>query len=171
MIATLTQTTRLLLLILLTMSIVACGFHLRGQVNIPTSLMTLTMASDSGSDTFDKSLRIALTKAGVTIIDKSVATQDTLELKVNNITSSDIVLARDSSNDVSELQRTLSSNYFIRQTDGKSLYGPRKISTNKTLTDQSGETSSTQSYNTSQTEIMYNDLANQLIYDLSYAPL
>ncbi len=171
MIAKLTQTTRLLLLALLTMSIVACGFQLRGQVDIPTSLMTLTMTSDSGSDTFDKSLRIALAKAGISVIDKSLATQDTLELKVNKITSSDIVLARDSSNDVSQLQRTLNSDYFIRQANGKSVYGPRKISTNKTLSNQNNEASSVLSYNASQTETMHDDLAKQLIYDLSYAPL
>tara|TARA_R110001632_G_scaffold233029_1_gene376053 strand:+ start:34803 stop:35381 length:579 start_codon:yes stop_codon:yes gene_type:complete len=171
MTATLTQTTRLFLLALLTMSIVACGFHLRGEVNIPARLKTLVVTSDSGSDSFDQSLRIALKKAGVVIIDKTNATKGTLELKINPITSSDTELARNSSNDVSQIQRTLSSHYFIRQADGKSLFGPRTVNTNKTLTNQDAEESAKLSYNTAQTESMNEDLANQLIYDLSYAPL
>jgi LPS-assembly lipoprotein len=171
MTATLTQTTRLLLLALLTISIVACGFHLRGEVNIPTRLQTLTLTSDSGSNSFDQSLRIALTKAGVVIVDKANAPSGTLELKINSISSSDIELARNSSNDVSQIQRTLSSHYFIRQADGKSLFGPRTVNTNKTLTNQDAEESAKLSYNTAQTESMNEDLANQLIYDLSYAPL
>ncbi|MFT6656034.1 MAG: LPS-assembly lipoprotein, partial [Marinomonas primoryensis] len=105
MTATLTQTTRLFLLALLTMSIVACGFHLRGEVNIPARLKTLVVTSDSGSDSFDQSLRIALKKTGVVIIDKTNATKGTLELKINPITSSDTELARNSSNDVSQIQR------------------------------------------------------------------
>ncbi|RBP84107.1 hypothetical protein EBI01_04870 [Marinomonas rhizomae] len=171
MIAALTQTTRLVLLALLTMSIVACGFHLRGESNIPTRLKVLTLTSESGSDRFDRSLRIALTKAGVVVIDKASANQDTLNLKINAIKTQDIELARDASNDVSQLQRRLSSNYFIRQADGKSLYGPRSINTTKTLTNQNAEASAKLSYNTSQVAIMYEDLAKQLVYDLSYAPL
>ncbi|ETI62407.1 LPS-assembly lipoprotein LptE [Marinomonas profundimaris] len=171
MTATLIQTTRLLLLALLAMSIVACGFHLRGEVNVPSRLKTLTLTSDSGSDSFDQSLRIALTKAGVVIINKANANKSTLELKINKITSSDIELARNASNDVSQIQRTLSSHYFIRQADGKSLFGPRAISTNKTLTNQDAEESAKLSYNTTQTDIMNEALASQLLYDLSYAPL
>jgi len=171
MTATLTKTTRLFLLALLTMSIVACGFHLRGEVNIPARLKTLTLTSDSGSNSFDQSLRIALTKAGVVIIDKANASKDTLELKINAISTSDTELARNSSNEVSQVQRTLSSHYFIRKTDGKSLFGPRVVSTSKTLTNQDAEASAKLSYNTAQTESMNEDLANQLIYDLSYAPL
>ncbi|MBR7888960.1 hypothetical protein J9B83_08365 [Marinomonas sp. A79] len=170
MTATFTQTTRLLLLALLTMSLVACGFHLRGQVNIASQYKTLTLTSESGSDSFERSLRIALTKAGITLVDKANATDDTLNLKINKITTSDVELARNASNDVSQVQRTLSSQYFIRQADGKAVYGSRTISTNKTLTNQDAEESAKTSYNKAQTDSMSEELANQLLYDLNYAP-
>lgn len=171
MIAAFTKTTRLLLLALLTMSVVACGFQLRGQVDMPARLKVLTLTSNSGSDAFDRSLRIALSRAGVTIINEADATNETYNLKVNPISSADIELARNSSNDVSQIQRRLTSNYFIRQADGKSVYGPRTISTTKTLTNQDGEESAKLSYNKDQTESMNEDLATQLTYDLAYAPL
>jgi LPS-assembly lipoprotein len=171
MIATLTQTTRLFLLALLTMTIVACGFHLRGDVTIPARLKTLTLTTESGSDSFDRSLKIALSKAGIVVVDQANATKDTLNLKINAITSTDTELARDGNNDVSQIQRRLSGHYFIRQSDGKSLYGPRTITTTKTLTNQNAEESAKLSYNRAQTEAMSEDLANQLIYDLGYAPL
>jgi LPS-assembly lipoprotein len=153
------------------MSVTACGFHLRGQVDLPTSLQTLTLTSESGSDEFDRALRIALTQAGVIVISQSNATTDTLNLKVNKIESSDIELAHDSSNDVSQLQRRLSSHYFIRKADGKSVYGPRQISTSKVLTNQNDSASTVSSYNSSQAKDMYTDLADQLLSDLNYAPL
>ncbi|MCW8357374.1 MULTISPECIES: hypothetical protein [Marinomonas] len=171
MTAALTHTTRLFLLLVMTMSMVACGFHLRGEANIPAQLHVLTLTSDSGSDSFDRALRIALSKAGVVVIDKDSANNRVLNLKINAIAVADTQLARDADNDVSQIQRRLSSHYFIRQADGKSLYGPRTISTTKTLTNQNAEESAKLSYNQTHTESMYDDLANQLVSDLSYAPL
>jgi LPS-assembly lipoprotein len=171
MIATFTQTTRLLLLALLTMSIVACGFQLRGQASMPAKLKQITLTSESGSDSFDRSLRIALTKAGVVIIDKANANKDTFNLKINPITTVDIELARDMDNDLSQLQRRLTSHYFVRQADGKSIYGPRTINATQTLTNQNAEESAKISYNQAQEDSIYEDLANRLVYDLSYAPL
>ena len=169
--AALTQTTRLVLLALLTISIVACGFHLRGEANIPERLKTITLTSESGSDNFDRSLRLALNKAGVMVIDKVYADKNVLNLKINAIKTEDTELARDSNNDVSQIQRRLSSNYFIRQADGKSLYGPKTVSTVKTLTNQNAEESAKLSYNQAQLESMSDDLAKQLVYDLSYTKL
>lgn len=171
MIAAFTQTTRLLILALLTMSLVACGFHLRGQVDLPTQLKVITLTSDSGSEDFDRSLRIALSRAGVAIIDEADATATTYNLKVNAISSSNTELARNASNDISQVQRRLTSHYFIRQADGKAVYGPRTISTTRTLTNQDAEESAKLSYNQSQMGSMSEDLAEQLVYDLGYAPL
>jgi LPS-assembly lipoprotein len=153
------------------MSIVACGFQLRGQANMPAKLKKITLTSESGSDSFDRSLRIALTKAGVVIIDKANANKNTFNLKINPITKVDIELARDMDNDLSQLQRRLTSHYFVRQADGKSVYGPRTISTTQTLTNQNAEESAKISYNQAQEDSMNEDLANRLVYDLSYAPL
>ena len=171
MIGTLTHTSRYLLLVLVTMSLIACGFQLRGNVTVPDRLKVVTLTSDSGSDSFDRALRIALSRAGIMIIDQANATPDTLNVKINAIASSDTELARDANNDISQLQRHLSAYYFIRQADGKSLYGPRTITTTQTLANQNAEESAKISYNQAQTESMHQALANQLLYDLSYAPL
>lgn len=171
MITSFNKTTRFMLLIMLSLSVVACGFHLRGQVAIPETLKRLVLTSDSGSPAFDTSLRIALTRAGVTVLDSKTAGDDVLELKVNPLTTSDTVLARNGSNDVTQLERRLSSVYFIRQKDGKSIYGPRTISTSKTLSNQNAEESTKAAYNKAQLDSMSDDLANQLIYDLAYAPV
>ncbi len=171
MMALFSRKTRLLLLVLLSMSVVACGFQLRGQHSIPNTLYSITLSSESGVEEFDRSLRLALKESGIKVIDQEDASQTTLNLKVNKISSSNLELARDSSNDVSQVQRTLSSHYFVRQADGKSVYGPRHISTSRTLTNQNDDASVTLSYNTAQLREMYDDLATALMNDLAYAPL
>ncbi|MDB4838196.1 hypothetical protein OAH87_07025 [Marinomonas sp.] len=168
MLAQLITVSRLCIFITIAMNISACGFQLRGQVNIPAELKTMSLTSKSGSDVFDRSLRIALIKAGVTIVDADAENTTLLNLKVNEITSVDTELARNSSNEVSQLQRRFSSDYFILKVDGKALYGPKNISTTRTLESQDAAESTKQSYNTEQTTLMYTDLANQLVYDLSY---
>ncbi|GGN26862.1 MULTISPECIES: hypothetical protein [Marinomonas] len=165
-----TQTTRLFLFALLTMSLVACGFHLRGNASVPAKLKVLTLTSESGSDSFERSLRIAFNKAGIVIVEKSEAKGNVLNLKITPITTADTELARDGNNDISQIQRRLSSSYFIRQADGKAVYGPRTISTSRTLTNQNADESAKISYNLAQEESMSEDLARQLIYDLNYAP-
>ncbi|BFM48933.1 LPS assembly lipoprotein LptE [Marinomonas sp. THO17] len=165
------KTARLVLFALLSLSLLACGFHLKGTVQIPQRLKMMTLTSQSGSAEFDRALRLTLSKAGVVIVDKANASADTLELKVNGLSSSDTVLARNNSNDVSQVERRLSGVYFVRQADGKSLYGPRNISTNKTLVNQDAEESAKLSYNQTQMQSMYEDLAKQLLYDLGYVPL
>ena len=165
------KATRLFLFAVLSISLVACGFHLKGTVQIPQRLQVMTLSSQSGSAEFDRAVRLTLSQAGVVIVDKANATADTLELKVNKLSFSDTVLARNSSNDVSQVERRLSGVYFVRQSDGKSVYGARNISTSKTLVNQDAEESAKLSYNQTQMQVMYDELAKQLMYDLGYAPL
>ena len=165
------QSSRLCLLFLMVMSVVACGFHLRGQVAIPDSLKMLTLNSASGSQEFDTDLRIALKKAGVTVLDKDQAGDDIAELKINPISTSDTTLAINSDNEVTQIERRLSAVYFIRNHQGKALYGPRTVSTSKSLANQNAEESTKSAYNQQQTQGMYEDLVSQLLSDLSYSPL
>ncbi|REG84253.1 hypothetical protein [Marinomonas pollencensis] len=171
MLAFFNNTTRSLFLAFIALSVTACGFQLRGQAEIPQALKTITLTSEAKSNTFNTSLRIALTRAGITVVDAKDAADDVLELKVNAITTADTVLARNSSNDITQIERRMRTSYFIRQDDGKSLYGPRTVSTSKTLSNQNSEESTKAAYNKSKEEEMSEELANQLIYDLGYAPI
>lgn len=165
------QSSRLCMLFFMVISLAACGFHLRGQIIIPDSLKVITLSSASGSNDFDRDLRIALKKAGVTVLDKAQASADIPELKVNAISTSDTTLATNSDNDITQIERRLSAVYFIRNNQGKALYGPRTVSTSKSLANQNAEESTKLAYNQQQTEGMYEDLVSQLLSDLSYSPL
>ncbi len=162
------KTTRFALLIIFFLSVVACDFHLRRQVSIPELLKQLVLTSDSGSPTFDRLLRIALTREGITIIDAKDTETDLLELKIKPLKISDSVLARDNYNNITQIQRQLSLTYFIRQLNNKFIYGPRTVSTTNTLSERHAEQSAKAAYNNAQTQSMSNKLASKLIYDLTY---
>ncbi|MFD1384782.1 LPS assembly lipoprotein LptE [Rhodanobacter aciditrophus] len=149
----------------------ACGFHLRGQAPIPAALQQLTLNLETGSPAFERDLRNALSRADISVVDALNATADTYELRVNSLSTSDTILARDSSNDVTQVERRLSATYFIRNKDGKALYGPRNVSTSIILGNQNAEESTKSAYNAQQMENAGGQLADELVYDLSYAPL
>ena len=102
----------------------ACGFQLRGQIDIPTPLQNLTLALESGSSEFNRDLRIALAKSDINIVEEPPR-EGLYELKVNPLKTSDTVLARASDNDVTQIERRISSTYFVRDEEGKALWGPR----------------------------------------------
>ncbi|MBM6549686.1 hypothetical protein [Marinomonas ostreistagni] len=164
------RTIGLLGVLMLALLMTACGFHLRGEVNIPPQLQTLTLSLDSGSAEFNRDLRIALAKAGINIVEGE-PTADLYQLKVNPISSSDTVMARASDNDVTQVERRISAIYFIRDEQGKALWGPRTISTSIMLNNQDAEQSVKAAYNNEQMRRAGSLLANELLYDLNYAPL
>lgn len=147
----------------------ACGFHLRGEVNLPSQLRTLLLSSQSGSTGFDRDLRTALTRAGVTIAANDQ--ENPLNLIVNGLQTSDTVLARASDNDVTQLERRLSVSYYLRDGNGKVVFGPRTVSTSTVLVNQDASISVRDAYNAQQMEQLGQKLAQLLVYDLSYAPL
>lgn len=147
----------------------ACGFHLRGEVNLPSQLRTLLLSSQSGSTGFDRDLRTALTRAGVTIAANDQ--ENPLNLIVNGLQTSDTVLARASDNDVTQLERRLSVSYYLRDDNGKVVFGPRTVSTSTVLVNQDASISVRDAYNAQQMEQLGQKLAQLLVYDLSYAPL
>lgn len=147
----------------------ACGFHLRGEVNLPSQLRTLLLSSQSGSTGFDRDLRTALTRAGVTIAANDQ--ENPLNLIVNGLQTSDTVLARASGNDVTQLERRLSVSYYLRDDNGKVVFGPRTVSTSTVLVNQDASISVRDAYNAQQMEQLGQKLAQLLVYDLSYTPL
>lgn len=150
----------------------ACGFQLKGQLPIPQALTTLKLVSLSSMSTFDQSLKKALSLSGVSLIDEDAQVDNNvLELKVLKITYTDRVLSTASNNDVTEKERKMKVNYFIRNNTGKSLYGPRVVSISRTLSNQNASDDTVLAYNNEQMQDMADDLAKQLVNDLAYSSL
>jgi LPS-assembly lipoprotein len=97
--------------------------------------------------------------------------ENPLNLVVNGLQTSDTVLARASDNDVTQLERRLSVSYYLRDGNGKVVFGPRTVSTSTVLVNQDASISVRDAYNAQQMEQLGQKLAQLLVYDLSYAPL
>lgn len=150
----------------------ACGFHLKGQLPIPVALQTIKLNSLSEMQGFDQTLSKLLKQAGINTLDENTLIDDEIyELKVLKITYTDKVLSKAANNDATEKERVLKASYFIRDAKGKSVYGPRNVSTSRVLSNQNASDDTVLAYNLEQMEEMADDLASQLVSDLAYAPL
>ncbi len=150
----------------------ACGFHLKGQLPIPQALKTIKLASLSAMPSFDQTLKKSLKLADVILLDESaLVDNEVLELKVLKITYTDKTLSTASNNDITETERLMKASYFIRDSTGKSLYGPRTVSISRVLSNQNASDDTVLAYNKEQMADMAEDLAQQLVSDLAYAPL
>ena len=128
----------------------------------------MVLLSQSGQVGFDRDLRTTLSRSGVTLLDES----DThLDLVVNRLQVSDTTIARASDNDVTQLERRLTVSYYLRNPEGKVVFGPRNVSATTVLSNQDGDLSTVEAYNAQQMELLGQQLASLLVYDLSYAPL
>ncbi len=166
------QSARLLVLLSLTLIISACGFHLRGNNPIPPALQRLILTSNSGSIVFDQALYSALRRSGINIVtEDTTSNDDILELTINPIDSQETILGTASNNDILQLERQLTTHYFVHKINGKSLYGPRQISTSKLFTEQDASINIKEAFDKVALDDMAEDLANKLLLDLSYAPL
>lgn len=146
----------------------ACGFQLRGELNVPPQLQTLVLSLSSNSQDFNRNLRIALAQAGIQTVEGTLS-DDLYELRVNPLGIQDTVMARAMDNDITQIQRRISATYFIRDKSGKAIWGPRTVSTSIMLNNQDAEQSIKSAYNAEQMQRISSQLAEELVYDLNYA--
>lgn len=156
-------------ILIVTLLLSACGFQLRGELNVPAPLQTLVVSLSNHSQDFNRDLRIALAQAGIETIDAEPSA-NLYELKVNPLNTEDTVMARATDNDITQVQRRISATYFIRNETGKALWGPRTVSTSIMLNNQDAEQSIKAAYNAEQMQRVSRQLAEELVYDLNYAP-
>lgn len=166
----LNRTLGIWLVVISSLLVSACGFHLREQTTLPPALETLTLSLGTGSYSFNRDIRIALAKAGIQISTEK-ASKDIHELKVNGLAMKDTVLARASDNDIDQVERRLTVNYFIRNEHGKALWGPRTVSLSIILNSQDSEQSVKSAYNTELMQRATTQLAEELVADLHLAQL
>ncbi|WP_417552163.1 LPS assembly lipoprotein LptE [Marinomonas fungiae] len=155
-------------ILILALLLSACGFQLRGQTHVPPQLQSITLQLGTGSQDFDRDLRIALAQAGIHVVE-GTPSENLYELKVNPLDVKDTVMARAADNDITQVERRISATYFVRDEQGKALWGPRTISTSIMLNNQDAEQSLKSAYNAEQMQRASGQLADELVYDLNYA--
>ncbi len=139
-------------MLLMTSLLTACGFHLRGQMELKSDLTRLAI---TGSDTgFIHDLSKALSHSGITVVDTAA-----YRLRV-------IGLARDTGNETqptagrNERQLVLTMTYQLETSDGLALFNPVPLSYSRYISYDQNQVNAAQS----EENLVYKELSQELVH-------
>lgn len=121
---------RLVSLLLLSFTLVACGFQLRGSYQLPEHLAPLYLDKDSMSLLLYKELRSAVRASGIELVDDPAAAASTLKVDFEQQTRD--VISVDSLGRAREY-RLIYRLTFSLQADGENVIDRRKIQLERNL--------------------------------------
>lgn len=152
------------LLFLLSLSLTACGFHLRGHAPLPPQLRVLYLKSDNPNSTFIKQMKQVLRSIGVTLVDDAQSAPVTLQI-LNESTGQQLVSLGVSGQLATYL---LSANvtYQLLDSHGQALQPPRTVGTSRNFSINANQVLGDMSVRSGLQEEMQRDLINQLFNQL-----
>ncbi len=112
------------LVIVIALSLSACGFHLRGDIKLDATYSPLVIEADTLTLRQQQQIRRALERASTIVLDESV---DANHLQVVILNSGLRNLARSNLNDVTLVQLTMTLQYRLLEANAKELTGWRDL--------------------------------------------
>lgn len=147
-------------LFLLTLSLTACGFHLRSQPPLPPELKTLYVQSDDPYGQLTLQLEQILQSMGVTIVDTSKEAPVTLKIFNEQYTTS--ILSESASSSTKQYTLYLIAQYEVLNNKGKILFGPKTVKEQSNYTVNENQVSS---YNT-QEDSLKEELQRDAVFSI-----
>ena len=152
------------LLFLLTLSLSACGFHLRKQPPLPPELKTLYLQSEQPYELLTLQLTQILQSMGVTLVDTPKEAPVTLKIFNERYTTS--VLSESASSSTKQYTLFLTVQYEMLGTNGKVLFGPKTVKEQSNYTINENQVSSTNTQQNALKEEMQRDAVFSILMQL-----
>ena len=151
-------------LFILTLSLTACGFHLRTQPPLPPEFKTLYIKSDDPYGQLTLQLEQILQSMGVKIVDTSKEAPVTLKIFNEQYTTS--ILSESASSSTKQYTLYLVVQYEILNNKGKILFGPKTVKEQSNYTVNENQVSSTDTQQASLKEEMQRDAVFSILMQL-----
>jgi LPS-assembly lipoprotein len=118
---------RSLFVTLLAVLLTGCGFQLRGYEPLPDQLKVLYLQTDSPYSAFTKQLKVFLTSAKVTIVDRPQAAPVTLQILSDN--TAQTLTSTGASGQTNTYTLTYTVVYQLLARNGEVIQSPQTVST------------------------------------------
>ena len=152
---------RLSLSLLVGVAIAACGFHLRKDPALPSSLQPIFIGGSAGNGAFAQALRYQLTNSNTTVTPRSI--EANYQLLLTGERTSQRIISLDSRGLAAEYGITLAIEFELVDKSGQRVLGPQTIEERRTITNNPDNALTTsQDIALVQTD-MYQVLATQVV--------
>jgi LPS-assembly lipoprotein len=132
------------MLICLTLSLTACGFHLRGTDHLPPTFNKVYIDSQSPYDTFTLTLTQLLKSMNIQLVTSAEKAPVTLKVFDKNLTTS--VLSESASSSTKQYILHLAITYQLQNAQGAILYGPKTLHNQRDFTVNENQVLSTDAH-------------------------
>ncbi len=126
------KTTLFGLCVLCMLGLTACGFKLRGKMNLPPQLHTLYLQTKTSYSEFTRQLSATLRFSDVNLADSPDKTPVILNISNESLTTSQINIA--STQQLRNYTATFSVTYGIQDSRNRFVFGPKTIRNHQTIT-------------------------------------
>lgn len=116
----------------LTLALVGCGFHLRGDMKLPPELHTFYLTGSSPYSSFIQQMRQVLRSSGITLVDSQEKSPVTLFVQSDNLSWSQTTIG--SSGSLRDYSVTYTVTYTLLDSAGNVLVGPLSVNSSETVT-------------------------------------
>jgi LPS-assembly lipoprotein len=136
----------LLILVGITSTLAACGFHLRGDIGLADEEKIMTVESRQGNTPLTLSLRQSLQLAGVTVTDKASEAAYRIILLEQSSTSRNVSLSDNARS--AEKFLKIGARFEVRNKDGKVVLNSEKVSASRIYLNQVNNVAATEAEQT-----------------------
>jgi LPS-assembly lipoprotein len=128
-----TRTTlTLLATIAMTTAITACGFHLRNDASLPTSLQPIFIGGSAGNGALAQVLRYQLTNSNTKVTPRSA--EANYQVILHGVSQSQRIISLDRRGLAAEYGISASVEFELHDKQGQRVLGPQKIEERRTVT-------------------------------------
>lgn len=154
------------LILLMSLSLItACGFHLRTQVLLPTALNPLYIQSNEPYNPLTLELKQILQSQNIVLADRRKDAKYTLEIQDQS--TSTATLSQSASSSTTQYILYYHVTYAITSQDGKAVFGPKTITSQRNYTVNQAQVLSSDSQVASLTAEMQHDTISLMFDQLS----
>ena len=118
--------------IAITTAITACGFHLRNDASLPTSLQPIFIGGSAGNSPLAQVLRYQLTNSNTKVTQRS--SEANYQLILHNISQSQRIISLDRRGLAAEYGISANVEFELHDKQGQRVFGPQKIEERRTVT-------------------------------------
>ena len=116
---------RFVMLVAIAMTLVACGFQLRGEAQLPSALKRVHVAASDPFSPLARDVEAALRRSGATVED--AAGENIAEITLASVSLAPVVRSVGANATVNEFSMVYHVELSIQGSDGKSLLAPQVI--------------------------------------------
>ena len=143
----------------------ACGFQLRGAMELPPQLHILYLQSNNPYGEFTRALRSSLAISNIKVVDDPTQAPYTLNILTDSLTTHQTSVG--GSQQTRDYLATYTVKYDIQTSEGVTLYGPVSVSDQTTITVNENEVLTNSNKLTSAKQTMEQNLLNKMRFQLT----